>query len=137
MTHLPSDDEARDLYLGLKRGGYDNAQRVKLSSTIKNVELPDGRIDLSQVDLPPANAITAMYADLFKLPDLVIIDVGDDEAPRKPCIAVPCPPWSDAPQAEWDEYNALVTQRMEEFEAAQALLDAEEDEDAVVDDSQG
>lgn len=87
MTHVPSDDERRALYLGLKGKGYDNATRAKLTFTPpQDVELPDGRIDLSKVDLPPANAISAMYADLFDVTAVQLFHPGMEPKPNPNAI---------------------------------------------------
>lgn len=74
MTHVPSDDERRSLYLGLKERGYDNETRAKLTWTPPtNVELPDAA---------PADHIMAMYADLFQVPDVQLFHPGMEPQPR-------------------------------------------------------
>jgi hypothetical protein len=114
VTHLPSDDEARSLYLGLKRRGYPNTQRVKLSSNIENVELQgewvkapngEGILDLSKVDIRDVHVpehVIAAYRDLFRTPVEIMLDTPVFPADALPAFQpqcpyqVSCPPWQEA-----------------------------------------
>lgn len=97
MTNLPSDDEARALYTGLRRAGYNAAERVKMTSAIKNVELPD---DIREQHVP--EHVMAAYRDLFRTPVGIMLDTPVFPADALPAFQpqcpyqVSCPPWQDA-----------------------------------------
>ena len=151
MSHLPSDDEARSLYLGLKRRAYDNKTRVHLSSNIENVELPT---DIREQHVP--EHVMAAYRDLFRTPVQIMLDTPVFPADALPAFQpqcphqVSCPPWQDAvierlPMWHDVTHDCGCYERWDEIDAADcetaqqryAYMLRKCNEHAVVDDPQG